>query len=138
MYWRPCSPVRITRLEDWVARGQEGKFAIRRLKNRELSEQVISRMKRVGQSFLGRPYDLPFSWTDRQLYCSELVWKIYQRGAGVEVGRLQELGDFDLSAPAVRAKLAERYGTAIPLHEPVISPARLYDSELLMTVASTY
>lgn len=132
-------PVRFTRLEDWVARGREGRFAIRRLKKAEtLSPQALARMRRVGKSFLGRPYDLPFSWTDQQLYCSELVWKIYRRGAGVELGRLQQLRDFDLSAPAVQVKLAERYGTAIPLHEPVISPARLFESELLTTVASTY
>ena len=54
---------------------------------------------------------------------SELVWKIYDRALGVQLGALQKLREFDLNHPAVRSKLAERYGKSVPLDEPVISPA---------------
>ena len=52
----------------------------------------------------------------------------------MEIGRRQRLRDFDLSAPAVRRKLAERYGSRIPLDEPVISPAAMFDSDELVEV----
>jgi len=91
-------------------------------------------MRRIGRRFLGRPYDLTFEWDDRRIYCSELVWKIYKEGAGIELGRLQKLKDFDLSHPVVRKKMRERYGSSIPGDEPVISPQALFESPLLITV----
>jgi hypothetical protein len=67
------------------------------------------------------------------VHCSELVWKLY-RDAGVELAALQRLRDFDLSHPIVRAKLTERYGQKLPLDEPVISPAALFESSVLERV----
>ena len=43
-------------------------------------------MRQVGESFRGRPYDLTFEWSDERIYCSELVWKIYERALGIEIG----------------------------------------------------
>jgi hypothetical protein len=77
---------------------------------------------------------LTFEWSDDRIYCSELVWKIYQRGAGIEIGALQTMKDFDLTSPAVAAKLRERFGDTVPLNETVISPAAMFDSPLLTTV----
>lgn len=57
-------------------------------------------------------------------------WKLHQRG----LERLQHLRDFDLSPPAVRAKLHERYGRRLPLNETVISPVSLFNSAELVTV----
>jgi hypothetical protein len=64
-----------------------------------------------------------------------LIWKIYQQATGLEVGKLQHLRDFDLSSEAVKKKMKERYGDAIPMDETVISPVAIFESELLMTVA---
>ena len=63
---------------------------------------------RLAARFQGKPYDLSFEWSDDRIYCSELAWKIYDRGLGLRVGRLQKLRDFDLSDPAVRQKMKER------------------------------
>jgi hypothetical protein len=51
-------------------------------------------------------------------------------------GALQTIRDFNLTDPAVRAKLRERYGDNIPLNEPVISPVSMFRSTLLVTVAN--
>jgi hypothetical protein len=55
---------------------------------------------------------------------------------GIHIGELQKLREFDLTDAAVRAKLRERYGNEIPLEEPVISPAAMFDSTLLELVVS--
>jgi hypothetical protein len=47
---------------------------------------------------------------------------------------LEKLKDFNLNHPTVKAKLKERYGAKIPKDETVISPAAMYESELLLTV----
>jgi hypothetical protein len=84
---------------------------------------------------MGKPYDYGFSWDDQRLYCSELVWNIYERSTGLRLGEPRPLKEYDLGFPAVRSKLKERYGDKIPLEEPIISPVALFDCDLLDTVA---
>lgn len=129
-------PVKLTPLAEWVARGEGRHFVARRLVNADtvLTPENLAKMKEIGQSFVGRDYDLFFEWSDDRMYCSELVWKIFGRGAGIDIGGLETLGDFDLSHPAVEAKLRERFGDRLRLDETVISPAAMFRSERLETV----
>lgn len=131
-------PVKLTPLSSWVARGQGGHFVVKRLRDAAtaLTPAALARLRAAGQPLLGRDYDLAFNWSDEQIYCSELIWKVYDRGLHRQLGQLQQLRDFDLTNPAVRAKLRERYGDRMPLDEPVISPARVFASRELVTVVS--
>jgi hypothetical protein len=131
-------PVKKTPLDKWIARGKDGHYVIKRLKNADevLTAEVLQKMKREGEKFQGKKYDLTFEWSDEKMYCSELIWKIYQRAAGIEIGKLQHLEEFDLTNNVVRKKLNERYGEKIPLNEIVISPAAIFESDLLITVKS--
>jgi uncharacterized protein YycO len=131
-------PVKKTPLEKWIARGKDGHYVIKRLKNADqvLTTTTLKKMKNVGNTFDGKNYDLTFEWSDDRIYCSELIWKIYKRGADIEIGQLQHLKDFDLTNEVVKKKMKERYGDNIPMDEYVISPAAIFDSELLTTVKS--
>ncbi|MFN6379265.1 MAG: YiiX/YebB-like N1pC/P60 family cysteine hydrolase [Flavobacteriales bacterium] len=44
---------------------------------------------------------------------------------------LDKWSDFELTSEAVKKKMRERYGDKIPMDEVVISPAAIFDSELL-------
>lgn len=129
-------PVKVTPLAEWVARGERGHFVAKRLREAEsrLSADDLKRMRAVGERLMGRNYDLYFEWSDERIYCSELVWKIYKEGAGIELGRLQTMADFNLTHPVVKAKLRERYGDRIPRDEIVVSPAAIFDDPELLTV----
>jgi uncharacterized protein YycO len=129
-------PVKKTPIDKWIARGKDGHYVVKRLKDADkvLTAAALKKMKAVGKTFTGKDYDLYFEWSDDRIYCSELIWKIYKEGAGVEIGHLQKLQEFDLSNPAVKQKLKERYGNNIPKDEKVISPAAMFNSELLKTV----
>ena len=131
-------PVKRTPLDKWIARGQDGKYVIKRLINADevLTSAAIKKMKQVGDKFIGKNYDLTFEWSDDKIYCAELIWKIYQRATGIKIGKLEKLSDFDLTNAAVKKKMKERYGDKIPTEEIVISPASIFDSELLITVKS--
>jgi uncharacterized protein YycO len=131
-------PVKKTPIKEWIARGQNGKYVVKRVKNTDklLTPKVLAKMKTTGDSFIGKDYDLAFEWSDDKIYCSELVWKIYKQGAEVEIGKLQKLGEFDLSHEEVKKKLHERYKNAIPYDERVISPVAIFDDERLTTVYS--
>jgi len=129
-------PVKLTPLIEWINRGEESQFVVKRLKQHEklLGKEQLLKMKAAGESFLGKDYDYQFRWSDDKIYCSELVWKIYKQAVGIELGKLEQLGDFDLTSPAVKTKMNERYGKRIPINELVISPESIFKSELLTDI----
>ncbi len=129
--------VQLTPLARWIARGNGAHFVVKRLSNADtlLTPAALEKLRAASKPFFGRRYDLAFGWSDERIYCSELVWKAYDRALGIKIGALQKVRDFNLSDPAVRAKMQERYGSHIPLDEPVISPAAMFNSPLLITVA---
>ena len=136
MVYEAVGPVQFTPISNWIKRGEGGHFVVKRLTNANtiLTSQNIAKLDSVAVSFKGRPYDLLFEWSDEKLYCSELVWKMYDRALNIQIGELQKLGEFDLSNPLVRDKMKQRYGDAIPLGESVISPEQMFQSSLLETV----
>jgi hypothetical protein len=119
--------VRYTPLAQWTARGTGGQFVVKRLKS-PLDTTQAKQLRDAAERHAGKPYDLYFGWSDARIYCSELVWKACHEALGMELGARQKLRDFDLSDPVVQAKLRERYGKNVPMNEPVISPAALFDS----------
>ncbi|WP_045690137.1 YiiX family permuted papain-like enzyme [Hymenobacter sp. AT01-02] len=137
--WRvfeAVQPVSETSLVAWAARGKDGKVVIKRLRDAEtvLTPAALQRLQAAGEQYRGKNYDLYFGWSDDRIYCSELLWKMYQQATGREIGELQTLREFDLSHSAVQAKLRERYGNRIPLDEKVISPVQMLESKELVTV----
>lgn len=130
--------VKFTPLSEWIARGVNGHYVVKRLTDAStrLTRPAMERLVDQAQSMRGKPYDLAFEWTDDRFYCSELVWKIYKRALGIELGALQRLRDFDLSDPIVSVKVRERYGKRIPLDERVISPAAIFESPELTGVVT--
>ncbi len=125
--------VQYTPLAKWTARGAGGRYVVKRLKQ-PLTPAQGAKLRSAAGEFAGKTYDLFFEWSDQRIYRSELVWKVYERALGVKIGELQKLREFDLTDPAVRAKMRERYGSQVPLDEPVISPGAQFDSPLLKTV----
>jgi uncharacterized protein YycO len=134
--YEAVQPVKLTPLKDWINRGEKGHFVVKRIKNadRLLTPETLIKMKQIGDKFSGKDYDLYFEWSDTKMYCSELVWKIYKEAVGIEIGKLEKLGDFNLTNKLVKQKLAERYGDKIPKEELVISPAAMFNSDRLITV----
>lgn len=137
-YWvfEAIQPVKLTPLKKWIKRGENGQYVVKRLKNAEevLTSKTLQQMQKIGERFLGKDYDLYFEWSDKRIYCSELVWKIYKEALGIELGHLATLESFDLSSPIVQTKMRERYGNYIPMEELVISPDAIFQSPLLITV----
>lgn len=125
--------VRYTPLKSWIARGNGGHFVVKRLK-KPLTTAQVKQLYVLANRYEGKDYDLTFEWSDKRMYCSELVWKMYQGATGLKLGELETLGDFNLNSPAVKAKLKERYGNKVPLKQQVVSPVAMFNSSLLMDV----
>lgn len=134
--YEAVQPVKLTKLNDWIKRGENSSYVVKRLKDSErlLTKESLKKMRDLGEKFNGKNYDIYFEWSDDKIYCSELVWKIYKEALDIEIGDLQELREFDLTNDIVKNKMKERYGDKIPLDEKVISPATMFDSDKLVTI----
>ena len=129
-------PVKYTKLESFIKRGKNNHYVIKRLKDdgKLLTPDKIAELKISGKKYLNKNYDICFEWSDKNIYCTELVWKMYKEVLNVEVGKLEKLKDFDLSDNFVKKIMKQRYGKNIPFDEKVISPKAMFESELLETV----
>src|SRR5258705_144370 len=67
--------VKYTPLNEWIARGKDSRYVLKRLRT-PLTTAQIERLRKAARALEGRPYDLTFEWSDTKIYCSELVWKI--------------------------------------------------------------
>jgi uncharacterized protein YycO len=133
-------PVKITNLNSFISRGTNNHFIIKRIKNSKqiLTPNVISRMKEYGKTLIGKHYDLYFEWSNERIYCTELVWKLYDKFTGLKIGELKTLKDFDISSKTVQKLMKKRYGNNIPYSEPVISPVDMFNSSELLTIYENY
>ena len=86
----------------------------------------------AARAFLGKKYDAQFEWSDDRIYCSELVAKAYQRGAGRGAGRMQRIGDLNIGPILAAAKA--RYGDRLPLDRQVLTPASLAEDAAFTAV----
>jgi len=134
--YEAVQPVKVTPLKKWIGRGENKHYVIKRLKNykEQITPQNIIKMQKYGKKFLGKNYDTYFQWSDKRIYCSELVWKIYKRALNIEICDLEKMKDFDLSHPKVKALIKKRYGVNIPLNETIVSPVKIFNSNKLITV----
>ncbi len=136
----PCvfeaaATVLCTPLDQWIARGVEQKYVLKRLRPpHEVTSEQYKKIEAVALTFEGKPYDSTFEWSDTRIYCSELVWKIFERALHLEIGTPATLGEFDLNGSEVKELLTKRYGGKPPLKERVISPQAMFSSELLMQI----
>jgi uncharacterized protein YycO len=127
--------VEVTDMEAWIRRGDHhGHYVVKRWN--DLSEGSLVKMKAIGKRYIGRKYDKKFLWDDQDLYCSELVWKIYKEGANVQLGDPQYMIDLPVTSEGKKI-LESILKKSIKDHtDPVISPARIFASVQLTTVDS--
>ncbi len=131
--YEAVEPVKYTPLKVWIARGKDGAYCAKRLKS-PLTASTVEKMKMVGAKYKGKHYDTLFQWSDSRMYCSELVWKIYSEGAGIELCKPKHFSDYPISLPRVKKLIKERYGDKFDPSEQIVSPQALYKSKLLKEV----
>lgn len=134
--YEAINTVRYTKLSSWIARGRNQHFVVKRLKDSsKLTEHNINLLKKEAKKYEGKADDVLFSWSDKQFYCSELVWKIYYGALDLSLSPLEKIIDMDLSSPMVQNEINKRYGDVIPENATIITPSAIFASNLLVTVA---
>ena len=129
-------PVKVTPLNVFIERGVESEYTVMRYKG-NLSEEDLNKMYEYGSSQLGKNYDSKFQWSDNTMYCSELVYKIYET-VGVELCDKKTFSNYNLSSKEVQTAIKNRYNTELDMNEIVVTPVDLSNSNLLTTVFDNY
>lgn len=114
----------------WTRRARRGGDVLV-LRPRGLAAAQRAAAVAEARRLLGRPYDARFGWGDERIYCSELVVKAYERGAGVSYGRRERLGDLRLAG--LEGAIARRWGK-VPRDLVLVTPASLAEDPRLERV----
>lgn len=136
MVLEAVGPVKYTPLKTWINQGQNQHFVAKRVKDINLTTARAERLRKAGEKYLGIAYDSFFEWSNKRIYCSELIWKMYHESLSIEIGKKRPWQDYDLSHPEVKRILRQRFGNKIPTTEPAVAPSDMFESELLTEVAT--
>jgi len=133
--YEAVQPVGKRLLIDWIESGVNEMYVVKRFKDSTvLGATEILLLKNYAVSQFGKNYDGVFNWSDKEMYCSELVYKSYWNACHIKLATTLPLRDFNIDGPIVRKVMNQRYGNEIPYDEPMISPEQLFNSPQLITI----
>jgi uncharacterized protein YycO len=72
------------------------------------------------------PYDYNYEISDKAIYCSELVYKAFEKTTGEQMGKLEKLGDLDWQPYTSFIKSVQ--GNKLPLDRVMITPKSLSEA----------
>lgn len=129
--------VSLTPLQQFIDRGVAGHYVVKRLRPEyQPSKSQRAEIQRLAESWMGLEYDRVFGWSDEKMYCSELVWKLFKRGAQVRIGEPIRFRNLDLSHPATQALIRARTNS-LNLEERIVTPQAMFASEKLVSVETS-
>jgi hypothetical protein len=122
--------VRYTPLYLWVVRGRRAKVESYRLV--EQPGDLDGKLEAGIETMLGRQYDYRYAPEDDEIYCSELVHKVYDRAFGIKIGEWERLGD--LNWRPHEGFIRETENGTLPLDRLMVTPVGLTRSPLVRRV----
>ena len=117
----------LTPLDKFIARGKDGKYWLKRSDRENIKIEYAH--------YLGKPYDLAFSFDNEIYYCSELVYDIYKKQLGIELCKPKQVGDYLILGTDKLDKIEstmQRRG--ITKEQYVVAPVDVFESEYLHSV----
>lgn len=117
----------LTPLDKFVARGKEGKYWLKRSDKENIKIDYAH--------YLGKPYDLAFSFDNDIYYCSELVYDIYKKQLGIELCKPKQVGDYLILGTDKLNKIEstmQRRG--ITKEQYAVAPVDIFESDYLHNV----
>lgn len=117
----------LTPLDQFVARGKDGKYWLKRSDRGNIKIEYAH--------YLGKPYDLAFSFDNDIYYCSELVYDIYKNQLGIELCKPKQVGDYLILGTDKLDKIEstmQRRG--ITKEQYAVAPVDIFESDYLHNV----
>ena len=130
--------VQATPLIAFISRNAtHNRFTVMRLKE-ELNDFELRNVRREILNHLGKRYDSVLGWSDTRMYCSELVWKAYERGADVQLSDTRSLNERPVVSILERFIDSQFDLPNVDRDDHVVSPGDIARSAHLETVFSNY
>ena len=117
----------LTPLDKFIARGKDGKYWLKRSDRENIKIDYAH--------YLGKPYDLAFSFDNDIYYCSELVYDIYKNQLGIELCKPKQVGDYLILGTDKLNKIEstmQRRG--ITKEQYAVAPVDIFESDYLHNV----
>lgn len=117
----------LTPLDKFIARGKDGKYWLKRSDRENIKIEYAH--------YLGKPYDLAFSFDNDIYYCSELVYDIYKNQLGIELCKPKQVGDYLILGTDKLDKIEntmQRRG--ITKEQYAVAPVDIFESDYLHNV----
>jgi len=127
-------PVRYTPISRWISRGVQNRFT--QIRPINLSRDQIQLAILEAEKMLGRPYDLRYDMDEQKIYCSELIYKAYQRGCQIEIGEQETLGSLNWKPHEQFIRHLE--GGGLPLNRVMVTPESLTHDTDIKIIFSTF
>jgi len=124
-----------TRLRRFVARSENGRYAVRRLaRTLSADEQVL--IREAAMKRLGILYHPGFKLRSQRQFCSKFVHEVYAEALAEELGTVETFDELLRKNPA--ASMRFWYFGRIPWNRETITPTSLYLSPRMQTIADNY
>lgn len=124
--------VHYTPWSEWKSQGRKGAFWIYRFKKEAFID--ITQVRKAAEKYLGRPYDIHYSFYNSEIYCSELIFLAFREVTGRSLGKVRKLGELDWGPHVEVIKKIE--GGNVPLERVMITPVDLAGARELMAVTA--
>ncbi|MBR4871498.1 MAG: hypothetical protein IKU96_04950 [Alistipes sp.] len=117
----------LTPLDKFIARGKDGKYWLKRSDKENIKIDY--------SAYLGKKYDLAFSFDNDIYYCSELVYDIYLNQLGIKLCEPKKVDDYLIlctdKIPQIKSTMKRR---GITNEQYVVAPVDIFESKHLKSV----
>ena len=121
------NPVCQTPLHHWIDQARDDQVYVYRLRDADAATRRA--VVRAAQGYLGLPYDIRYQMDDEHIYCSELIYKAYQKVTGKPLGQLCRLGQLSWEPFVELITRIER--GPVPRDREMITPKALSEAQEL-------
>ena len=117
----------LTPLDKFVARGKGGRYWLKRSDKEDIKIEY--------DHYLGKTYDLSFSFDNDIYYCSELVYDIYKNQLNIELCEPKKVGDYLILGTDNLDKIEnEMKRRGITKEQYAVAPVDIFKSDYLVDV----
>ena len=117
----------LTPLDKFIARGKDGKYWLKRSDKENINIKYAH--------YLGKTYDLAFSFDNDIYYCSELVYDIYLNQLSIKLCEPKKVDDYLIlctdKIPQIESTMKRR---GITNEQYVVAPVDIFESDYLKSV----
>ena len=131
--------VKFTSVTNFLRKSKNGWYTIWRRRD-ALTDKQKELLVKNSNHWIGKSYDSKFSWSSKEIYCTELVYKMYDE-IGIKISELETIGQVldKTSSPLLSKYIKKVYGSKnkVNREENILTPFKLLSSGELTPVQSS-